>query len=259
MTAPAAWPTRKREATPHGDDDAGEQAPPARALPDQGPAGAVIREMADLLRDTRGSMLADGCILGGIAIGLALEAGLAARALRPGLPGLVNLGLLGGMVFCWLVAAFLLARAGRPVLNAVSELRWVTGAPLDPRAGWVTLPPVGADPAEWTWNRAYLLLGAARLAQVPHAVRGHVDLLHGRLLPGCDRDHRPRPVTGRARRSPPARARQLSAAAVRLIVRACSRQRPRVLGPADPRGAAGPVVPWPGKGVSAWCGPVRRG
>ncbi|HWG62684.1 MAG TPA: hypothetical protein VG253_13320, partial [Streptosporangiaceae bacterium] len=30
---------------------------------------------------------------------------------------------------------------------------------------WVTLPPVGADPAVWTWNRAYLLLGAARLAR----------------------------------------------------------------------------------------------
>jgi len=29
----------------------------------------------------------------------------------------------------------------------------------------VTLPPVNADPAEWTWNRAYLLLGAARLAR----------------------------------------------------------------------------------------------
>jgi hypothetical protein len=29
----------------------------------------------------------------------------------------------------------------------------------------VTLPPVRADPAEWTWNRAYLLLGAVRLAR----------------------------------------------------------------------------------------------
>jgi hypothetical protein len=29
----------------------------------------------------------------------------------------------------------------------------------------VTLPPTGADPAEWTWSRAYLLLGAARRAR----------------------------------------------------------------------------------------------
>jgi hypothetical protein len=165
MTAPAAWPSRKREAAPLGYDYAGEPAPPVRALPDQGPAGAVIGEMADLLRDTRASMMADACILSGIAVGVALEAGLFTRALRPGLLGVTNVGLLGGVLACWLVAAFLLARAGRPVLNAVSELRWATGAPLDPRAGWLTLPPVGANAAEWSWNRAFLLVGAARLAR----------------------------------------------------------------------------------------------
>ena len=117
------------------------------------------------MRDTRASIMADGCILSAISIGIALEGGPSARALRPSLLGVTNLGLLCGVLACWLVAAFLLARASRPVLNAVSELRWVTGAPLDPRPGWVTLPPVGADPAEWTWNRAYLLLGAARLAR----------------------------------------------------------------------------------------------
>jgi len=165
MTAPAAWPSRKREATPLGYDNAGEQAPSARARPDQGPAGAVIGEMADLMRDTRGSMTADGCILGAIAIGVALEAGLSARALRPSLLGVANLGLLGGVLACWLMAACLLARAGRPVLNAVSELRWVTGAPLDPRAGWLTVPPTGANAVEWSWNRAFLLVGAARLGR----------------------------------------------------------------------------------------------
>jgi hypothetical protein len=121
--------------------------------------------MADLMRDTRSNMMADACILGAITVGVALEAGLSAHALRPSLLGLTNLGLLGGVLACWLAAAFLLARAGRPVLNAVSELRWVTGAPLDPRARWLTVPPAGAHPAEWTWNRAHLLLGAARLAR----------------------------------------------------------------------------------------------
>jgi hypothetical protein len=121
--------------------------------------------MADLLRDNRSGLLTDACLLGAVAIGLALEAGVAAREPRPGLAGVINLSLLCGIVSCWPVAAFLLARASRPVLNAVSELRWVTGAPLDPRPGWVTLPPVGADPAVWTRNRAYLLLGAARLAR----------------------------------------------------------------------------------------------
>jgi hypothetical protein len=163
MTAPAAWPSRKREATPLGYCEG--LAPPVQAEPDQGPAGAVIGEMADLLRDTRGSMMADGCLLGAITIGLALEGGRAAYALQPSLLGVLDLGLLGGVLACWLVAVFLLARAGRPVLNAVSELRWVTGAPLDPRARWLTLPPAGAYAAEWSWNRAHLLLGAARLAR----------------------------------------------------------------------------------------------
>jgi hypothetical protein len=146
-------------------DYSGGQSSPVQALPDQGPAHAVIGEMANLLRDTRASMMANGCILSAITVGVALEAGLAARALRPGLVALLNLGMLSGTLACLLAAVFLVARTGRPVLNAVSELRWVTGAPVDPRAGWLTLPPIGADPEEWTWNRAYLLLGAARLAR----------------------------------------------------------------------------------------------
>jgi hypothetical protein len=166
MTAPASWPTRNHEATQptDDDDDDGKRAASPPALSEQD-AHALISEMADLLRDTRTSMMTDGCLLGAISVGLALEAGLAARALRASLVGVISLGLLGGTAFCWLVAISLLALAGRPVLNAVSQLRWVTGAPLDPRPGWVTLPPVGADPAVWTLNRAYLLLGAARLTR----------------------------------------------------------------------------------------------
>jgi hypothetical protein len=121
--------------------------------------------MATLMRDTRGSMMADGCVLGAITIGIALEASLAVRATTPSMLGVLNLGLLCGVLACWMAAAFLLARAGRPVLNAISELRWVTGAPLDPRAGWMTVPPVGANAAELSWNRAFLLVGAARLAR----------------------------------------------------------------------------------------------
>jgi hypothetical protein len=165
MTASATWPTRKNEVASPDDDHAGRRTPAGQALPDHEPAHMVVGEMADLLRDVRGSMMTDGCLLGAITIGLALEAGLAARALRPDLAGVLSLVLLGAMALCWLVAVFLLVRASRPVLNTVSELRWVTGAPLDPRPGWVTVPPTGADPAQWTWNRACLLLGAARMAR----------------------------------------------------------------------------------------------
>jgi hypothetical protein len=165
MTASATLPTRKNEAASPNDDYARRQAQAGQALPDHEPAHVVIGEMAELLRDMRGSMVTDGCLLGAITIGFALEAGLAARALRPDLAGITSLLLLGAIVSCWLVAVFSLLRASRPVLGTVSELRWVTGAPLDPRPNWVTLPPAGADPGEWTWSRAYLLLGSARLAR----------------------------------------------------------------------------------------------
>ena len=165
MTTSATWPARENQVASAGDDYAGRPVPRRQEQPERELAHQVIGEMADLTRDIRGSTITDGCLLGAITIGLAMEAGLAGRGLRPSLAGVINLGLLGAVVCCWLIAVVLLARASRPVLNTLSELRWVTGAPLHPRPGWVTLPPAGADPAEWTWNRAYLLLGSARLAR----------------------------------------------------------------------------------------------
>jgi hypothetical protein len=139
--------------------------PSAQAVPDQGPAHAVIGEMAGLLRDTRGELVTAGCILGAIMIGFALEAGLSAQALRPSVAGVLNLTVLCGFFLSWLVAVLVLAWASRPVLNTLSQLRWVTGAPLDPRPRWLTLPRLGAYADEWTWSRAHLLLAAARLAR----------------------------------------------------------------------------------------------
>jgi hypothetical protein len=111
-------------------------------------------------------MLACTGILAAIAIGMALEAGYAAaRAQLPVILRVVNISLMIALVCCWLTAMALLAIAGRPVLDALSELRWKTGAPLDPRAPWLTLPPVGDTPDEWTWTRAHLLLAAARLTR----------------------------------------------------------------------------------------------
>ena len=135
-----------------------------RAVPENVPPHAIIGELAGVLRDTRCNMLIAGGVLGAITIGIALEAGLSARVLRPGAPGVLNIGLLCGLLVCWLRAITLLALAGRPVLDRLSEIRWVTGTPLDPRARWLTLPPE-SDSGEWTWIRAHLLLGAARLAR----------------------------------------------------------------------------------------------
>src|ERR1700760_2931081 len=158
MTASATW----NERTAASDDLAGGRAEPGPGPGDHEPAHVVIGEMAGLLLDTRARVVTDACLLAAVTVGFALEAGLSARVRRPGPAGVINLGLLAGIVCCWLVAVFLLARASRPVLGALGRLRWATGAPIDPRPAWVTLPPVGADPAQWTWNRAYLLLAAAR-------------------------------------------------------------------------------------------------
>jgi hypothetical protein len=155
-----SWPDRPaRGHHPQGRDL------PDRAQPDQGPAQEVIGEMAGLLRDTRSSMFLGGGVLSAITIAIGLEAAFSGRAVRLSVVGAVNVGLLAGLLLCWLTAVIMLARANRPVHNALSEMRWKTGAPIDPRAGWLTLPPTGADPQEWTWARAHLLLGAARLAR----------------------------------------------------------------------------------------------
>jgi len=138
---------------------------PDQAQPDQGPAQEVIGEMAWLLRDTRSSMFLGGGVLSAITIAIGLEAAFSGHALRPGVLGAVNAGLLAGLLVCWLTAVIMLAVANRPVHGVLSEMRWKTGAPVDPRAGWLTLPPAGSDPQEWTWARAHLLLSAARLAR----------------------------------------------------------------------------------------------
>jgi len=165
MTAAATWQAGQNNEVTGTYDFAAGRVPPGAAVPDEEPAHLVISEMADLVRDTRGNVITNGCILSAIMIGLALETGLSARVPRPGLAGVLNVGLLGGLLVCWLAAAVVLAWAGRPVLKTVSQIRWVTGSPLDPRPGWLTLPPAGASAADWTWARAYLLLAAARLAR----------------------------------------------------------------------------------------------
>jgi len=154
-----SWPYR-----PARGRDPGDLARPDQAQ-GQGPAQAVIGEMAWLLRDTRSGMFLGGIVLSAITVGIALEAAFSGRIVQPSVVGAMNVGLLCGLLFCWLTAVLMLARAGRPVHNALSELRWRTGAPLDPSAVWLTLPPTESDPEEWAWTRAHLLLGAARMTR----------------------------------------------------------------------------------------------
>ena len=142
-----------------GDDHLGAD----REAPDRGPAQDQIAEMAGLLRDTRGSALLGGCVLSALTIGIALEAAFSPSVLRPGLAGVVSVSLLGGVILCWLRAAALLLLANRPVLDQLNDHRWRTGAPLDPRVRWLSMPSIEDSEAAWTWTRVNLMLGAARV------------------------------------------------------------------------------------------------
>jgi hypothetical protein len=129
-------------------------------------AQQVIGDMAGMLNDTRPTMLLGGGILAGLTTGIALEAALAPSPFGHGADSAAAVVLLGCLILSWLRAAALLALAGRPVLGIVSDHRWKAGAPLDPRAPWLNLPRIDATPQEWTWVRAHLLLGAARIRMI---------------------------------------------------------------------------------------------
>ena len=130
---------------------------------DRGPAQNVIAEMAGLLRDTRGSMVLGGSVLCALTIGIALEAAFSPSVLRHGLAGVVCVSLLGCVILCWLRAVALLLLASRPVLDQLNDHRWRTGAPLDPRVWWLSMPSVEDSEAAWNWTRVNLMLGAARI------------------------------------------------------------------------------------------------
>jgi hypothetical protein len=164
-TPRASWPSGPSEGYYQDEVAVQDQTAPNQLLSEQTEAMGVITELAALLRDTRVNLSISAGTLAAITIGVALEAAFSGRALPPGALGIVNFALLCGLLACWLRAVLLLATSGRPVVNALSELRWRTGAPLDTRAPWLTLPPVGTNPQEWTWIRAHLLVGAARLTR----------------------------------------------------------------------------------------------
>jgi hypothetical protein len=160
MAAAISTPLRPPRATPSARGYGGD---PDEQAGHAGPAREVIGEMAWLLRDTRGSMLLGGGMLSAVAVGIGLEAAFSPSVPRPGLAGLACAVLLGGVILCWIRAAALLLLAGRPVLGQLNDSRWRTGAPVDPRVRWLTLPPMEGGQAAWNWTQVNLLLGAARI------------------------------------------------------------------------------------------------
>ncbi len=94
-----------------------------------------------MLDDTKGCLLTSGGLIMTGALGLTAVA--AWRAHQWGGVEIGMLGPLGVLVLLgWLRAAVLLALADRPVTDALSLLRWRTGAPIDLLVPWV---PSGLD------------------------------------------------------------------------------------------------------------------
>jgi hypothetical protein len=133
-----------------------------QARTERGLALDVLGEMAELLSDTRSGMVLGGTVLGAITVSIAIEAAFLPARLHWGAASLICLGLLGVLICCWLRAVALLALAGKPVLSLLDDQRMRTGAPVDPRPRWLTVPARDDTGRDWSWARAHLLVGAAR-------------------------------------------------------------------------------------------------
>ena len=150
------WP--RLPATPADDDPRDVPAAADRARD-------VLGEMAALLHDSRPGVLVCGAAIGAIAIGTAIEAVALPLISRTG-PGIAVVGgLFVILVLCLLRTVTLLAMSGLPLRRVLDQQRVYTGAPLDPRAPWATIPEPADGPdieGPWGWARAYLLLSQAR-------------------------------------------------------------------------------------------------
>jgi hypothetical protein len=124
-------------------------------------AQELLAEMAALIRDTRPSLVVSGSVAAAVLIGLAAESAVLPLTGRgPGAAAAV--ALFAAVALCLLRTLTLIVLAGLPLAQTLSQQRVASGAPLDPRAPWASIPVPGTDPRPWTWARAHLLLSQAR-------------------------------------------------------------------------------------------------
>jgi hypothetical protein len=122
----------------------------------------VLGDMAALLRDTAPGLTACAAGLGTVTIGLAVEAAALPVTHRPAAAIAACAGLFVILVLCWLRTVTLLVLAGLPLGRALGQQRVHTGAPLDPRPPWATIPMPGAGAGQWGRAQVHLLLSQAR-------------------------------------------------------------------------------------------------
>jgi hypothetical protein len=157
------WPQTTEDAEPGPAAVPGGQG----AIPDDLGAGRqesaqeLLAEMAALIRDTRPSLVVSGLVSAAVLIGLAAESVVLPLTGRG--PGAVAaVALFAVVALCLLRTLTLTVLAGLPLGQALAQQRVASGAPLDPRAPWASIPVPGTDPRSWSWARAHLLLSQAR-------------------------------------------------------------------------------------------------
>ncbi len=144
-----------------GDRPPDGRAPEGRDAVGRESAQALLAEMAALIRDTRPSLVVSGSVAAAVLLGLATESVLLPLTGRG--PGAVAaIALFAVVALCLLRTLTLIVLAGLPLAQSLSQQRVASGAPLDPRAPWASIPAPGTDPQAWTWARANLLLSQAR-------------------------------------------------------------------------------------------------
>jgi hypothetical protein len=132
-----------------------------QTMDDRSAAGETLREMAELLRDARPSMLVSGITVAAVTVGVAVEAIAVPINLHAGVGTVICLGLLAVLVLSVIRTAALMLLAGRPLMDQLGELRRQTGAPVDPTVPWtpVRILPLASPMA--VWDRAQHVLAAA--------------------------------------------------------------------------------------------------
>jgi hypothetical protein len=124
-------------------------------------AQELLAEMAALIRDTRVSLTVSGAVAAAVLIGLATESVVLPVTGR-GAGTVAAVALFAVVALCLLRTLALIVLAGLPLGQALSQQRVASGAPLDPRAPWASIPAPGTDLRPWAWSRAHLLLSQAR-------------------------------------------------------------------------------------------------
>jgi hypothetical protein len=120
-----------------------------------------VARIISLLGDTRCLVLVSGALLTADVVGGAFV--VSALLGRHEITALSALGLLGLVLLSWLRTAALVVAAERPVAVAFSELRRVTGAPVDPSAPWSSVGVRSMVASDLGWDHVVSLIAAVTL------------------------------------------------------------------------------------------------